>query len=219
MYLALMLIFLAVPTEKTRGRVRLVGAFAAVCAVAGGVMLAWYRLCSVAKGGSPYGGEQRDAHLLGQPLQFAAVMLETVNRKSWAWVESFIGKLGWLDVLLPEPLLLFCFGLLVVGTLTDSPPAPVRAWTRLCAAGAFLSATAGICFIMYRVWTPGAAETINGIQGRYFTPAAPAMALLLGNRRVRIDAAPATVTRLLALLSAITLGVTLGLVRRRYYGV
>jgi uncharacterized membrane protein len=218
MYLALMLIFLAVPTEKTGGRARLVGAFAAVCAFAAGAMLAWHRLCAVRKGGSPYGGEAQDVHVIGRPLHFLAVMLEAANHKSWAWVESFIGKLGWLDVLLPEPLLLFCFGLLVVGTLTDSPPAPVRAWTRLCAAGAFLSATAGICFVLYRVWTPVAADTILGVQGRYFTPVAPAVALLLANRRVHIEAAPATVTRLFALLSAITLAITLACVRNRYYG-
>jgi hypothetical protein len=81
-----------------------------------------------------------------------------------------------------------------------------------------LAATAAAAVIasQYVIFTPYGADSVEGVQGRYFLPLVPVAALALG--RPRRDGPPRALPWLLAAWTVLVLALTLRAVLRRYYG-
>lgn len=96
----------------------------------------------------------------------------------WAvYWRQFIGSLGWLDTPLPDwftYLAALALGAAFCGSL--ALPTPQRSWLPL---GLTLLGTAAVFGAQYLTWTRPFAPLVDGVQGRYFLPLAPFLALSL----------------------------------------
>jgi hypothetical protein len=157
---------------------------------------------------------------LAHPLVATEAVLADLADHGGRYLGELVGKLGWLDTPLPGALvaayLLVLAALLVAG---GEPGLAVPLAHRLAAGGAFAATVLAIGASQYLVWTPvGASRIPDGIQGRYFLPAALALAWAV-HRAPRGEGAwrralPWALGAFVALAAAVTLRV----VWRRYYG-
>ena len=157
---------------------------------------------------------------LANPLTVLEAAIVDYGAHAARYLGELVGKLGWLDTVLPAPLLVGYLLLLLALLLVDGEPAVAVSSRQRVAVLALLAATlAGISASQYLVWTPvGSARIPDGIQGRYFLPAALALAWL-GHRAPRGDLAwrrwmPWLMSAVLVLVAAVTLWT----VWQRYYG-
>jgi uncharacterized membrane protein len=102
--------------------------------------------------------------------------------RGFDYVRQAIGRLGLLDVWLPEPVVWVELALLLLCTWTAGAVAPR---IRMTAAIISLLTLAGIALSAYLGWTPPCAQRIDGLQGRYLLPIAPVMAGVIGSAIIR----------------------------------
>jgi hypothetical protein len=117
-------------------------------------------------------------YMLVEPLLFPRLLLSLFTDYGFQLWQQFIGVLGWLDAPLAGwtyPVLTALLAASFVGPLGAD-----RATGRRIALACALT-VAGYCFavvfIWFLVWTAINATQIDGVQGRYFVPALPALAL------------------------------------------
>jgi uncharacterized membrane protein len=125
------------------------------------------------------------AHIFRHPFDTLPIAWRTLTQYSGNYFYEFIGVLGWLDTQLPK---WFVGGVWVALAavylgVCASAPGP-RPWLPLVIA----VAGSGMVFgAQYLTWTPPLAPLVDGVQGRYFIPLAPLLALGLpaGPRLIR----------------------------------
>lgn len=155
---------------------------------------------------------------LADPLRVAGILAEDYLLRSDRYVAQIVGQLGWLDTNLPRPLLWGYAILLGVLVLLDGRRAvAVRPWQRTLLILVALATLGLVSASQYAAWTPYGADYVEGIQGRYFLPLAPAAAWIVHSRRFGAD--PARLDLVLPWLSLLSLGVAFWAVLERYYGV
>jgi uncharacterized membrane protein len=147
------------------------------------------------------------------PFRVVGEVAVDAIRNGPRYAAQFIGRLGWLDTPLPIPMVLGYFGFLVVFTFVDAgPEATVRRWQRAVLAVASALSIVAIGAAMYVL-----VGRIEGIQGRYYHPVALAAVWVLHTERWG-RAWPMSRKRLVtALLTAVSLVVTLATLITRYY--
>jgi uncharacterized membrane protein len=100
------------------------------------------------------------------------------------YLETFIGRLGWLVVFLPVWLVVWYWLMLIIVSLSLSGKTSLPGWRgRLIMLGLWIIGVAGIDYYMYIHWTPLKQDFVEGIQGRYFIPLVPLVFLFFVNRR------------------------------------
>jgi uncharacterized membrane protein len=115
--------------------------------------------------------------MLQQPWHFPRVLMGTLQQSGELW-RQLIGVLGLFDVVLRIWVYPMLTALLLASWVTpvDLP----RGVRRRLILAAVMTASAyifAIFAIFYLVWTPVRAEEIWGVQGRYFIPALPLLAI------------------------------------------
>jgi uncharacterized membrane protein len=223
-YLLLPSLVLLIPLAGQKGRrrtaalVTLIGAVAAV-SLAGAGLSGWAARRAYTPLRPEIGADLalQTAEILHHPVRFLGLAAVDAVRHASIYAIQFVGNLGWLDTPLPAPVLLGYALLLLALALVDGAPhfalaAPGRLLVAGIAAGTFLAIAAS----QYLLWTPVAASYVDGIQGRYLLPLAPAAALLFLNRRFArdLDRLGAWLAATAALVTVVSL-VRVGL---RYYG-
>jgi uncharacterized membrane protein len=227
MYLAPLLLLLAVPPKKAGGWKRLLVIFGAIGL--GAVLLEMGWLSTLGGGGgsaapagdaSQHYGTQHDV-VFGHPLHFIFVMLHNFTYKGFWYMETFIGQPGWLDVHLPPPAIYIFFFALTLACLTADTPASVAVgrWPRLLAGSAFFATMTTFSYAMYLSYTAVASEWIEGIQGRYFLPLVPTAAVVLATRKLRIDADPKSIWRAVYAYCGAGAALLVYCVADRYFGL
>jgi len=141
---------------------------------------------------SPLSGQP--AELIGRQLAFLMGDLAGIPGLIWRtlaelhgfYFRTLFGRFGWLDTAVPPSLLVLVWAIFLLSLFNDSrgPVRPVGGWTRLAVLGGLVVSLAGILLSLYVLWTPvkvGAIGTpvVIGVQGRYFIPFLPFVALLL----------------------------------------
>lgn len=118
--------------------------------------------------------------MLGNPLHFPQLVLGTLPGLPEIW-RQLIGVLGLFDTVL-RPWAYPAISLLAVLACLSS--IDVSGGTRLRVALVGLAVAAAyivaVFLIFYMVWTPITADQVWGVQGRYFLPALPVLAVALG---------------------------------------
>jgi hypothetical protein len=160
----------------------------------------------------------RDALL--EPGRVARLFVNDVLQHGLRYLAQAIGaQLGWLDTRVPWwAVSLYGAMLAVLGALDADPAVAPTRWQRVTLGVVVVTALVAMVASQYAVFTPYRAALIEGVQGRYFLPLAPAAALLIQSRRgagrVELDryagwvAAPVEIGLAAALVAA----------ARRYYG-
>ncbi|HJX27144.1 MAG TPA: DUF2142 domain-containing protein, partial [Thermoanaerobaculia bacterium] len=152
------------------------------------------------------------------PPRVAWILIRDSLQQGDRYLAQMVGQLGWLDVNLPKPFL-WSF-LVVLGLLAfcdGRREVVVRPWQRAFLGLIAVATVALVSAAQYATWTPYGADFLEGVQGRYYLPLAPAAAWLLHHRRFQAD--PALLNRLSPLFSVLSAIFALWLVLRRYYGV
>ena len=126
-------------------------------------------------------------HILGSPLNYAAIILRSCLIEGRTWIrQTFGGNLGWIAVNVFMPciliyLLLFIYtGLSVRGDMTGRD--------RLIIVLTDLIIFFIVLTTEYVQWTSYKGEIIEGVQGRYFLPLIPVSFLCLSNDRLKLPA-------------------------------
>ena len=157
-------------------------------------------------------------HALLHPFDFLQVLAnDYLIHGSW-YLAQFVGQLGWLDTRLPMAFLLTYLGVLLALLLADAGPGlEVRPRQRWLAASLTFAAMALISASQYAAWTPLGARAIEGIQGRYFIPLAPAAMWIFHSRALVERAAFRNPGPLLAGFSLLSFGISLWALVTRFY--
>lgn len=155
--------------------------------------------------------------VLSHPLQFVATLGRTFRQDGLALASQFVGVFGWLDTPLPGFWVGTTWGmLLALAGFPVTSEGRLQQWQRLVLAIAALSSMVVLCGLAY-LWNFVAAETIGGLQGRYFIPIVPVLGLVLSNRRLRLPTR--LVSRLLVGYWCVLLMLTLVVLGDRYYNL
>lgn len=120
------------------------------------------------------------ALVLHHPFYFGQVVGNSLVRDLWMLVRSFVGWLGWMEPSVPIPFILLY--LVAMGLACQPSPgdptaprlAKPTAVVLLCAGAAMLL----VAVLNYLFWDSVGMRHIDGTQGRYFFPVAPAIILL-----------------------------------------
>jgi uncharacterized membrane protein/tetratricopeptide (TPR) repeat protein len=155
------------------------------------------------------------------PKEFLFVILRTA-RDSKLYVEEFIGWLGFADIRLPE--WAYILGLAVLAGVFAAEfgsRSGVKGRQVLVAGGVAALVSLTVLVIMHLTWDPVGAKSV-GLQGRYFIPVGPLVALAAGRlldtlARTSLDKAERVVR--VAATGAVPLILVVGLyrVQERFY--
>lgn len=125
--------------------------------------------------------------IIKHPFNFLRVVIRSFGLYFGDLFLTYIGRLGWLDTVLPLFIYITYPILALFSVLVDHEEGiKFKLWERLLSAVIpgliyfFIAAIMYIFFLHYK--TP----TIEGIQGRYFIPAVPLLALLFYNQRIHL---------------------------------
>lgn len=154
---------------------------------------------------------------LAHPFRVAGIIADNYLHLGLRYIAQIVGQLGWLDVNLPKPLLwgysVLLGGLLLFDTRRDLA---VHGWQRIVLSLLAVATAALVSAAQYALWTPYGASYVEGVQGRYFLPLAPAAAWIFYSRRFAVQ--PALLDRLMPWLSLLALSVAVWTLLHRYYG-
>lgn len=130
--------------------------------------------------------ESPPARILGlfrDPMSFLHLLVRSFEAYGGFYLESMIGRLGWLDIRLPTGTLTMGLTLLMAAFVADgleknTLSAPARAMFAL----AIIAYVMGTIVLLWAAWTPPGSLLLFGVQGRYFIPMLPAIAMILGTQ-------------------------------------
>ncbi|HSU67488.1 MAG TPA: DUF2142 domain-containing protein [Tepidisphaeraceae bacterium] len=137
---------------------------------------------------SPHGQVE---YLRSDPAAAIAVPATTFVHDGWLLFRSFVGRLGSMDTPLWPPFLVLYFVALVLACWPSqvAPFLSPRWVVPLVLACTALSIEA-VALLNYIYWTPVGARTIEGMQGRYFLPVAPALLIACRSLFSRLPPSP-----------------------------
>jgi uncharacterized membrane protein len=156
--------------------------------------------------------------LVQSPFKLLTIAQLTWHAHASEFATGFIGKLGWLDVDLPQAYRSSAYVVLGLAALSCMArgrwklPTPS---TCVATLGIVIS-VAGILMAQYLTWTLPGRLVIEGVQGRYFLPPAIMLAALLPARGIS-RSWPSQLEWPVLAFPIITLPVTVHAVVLRYY--
>jgi len=182
-YAPLALATLAIPSSRFASRAAQLGGVAAVAGAAACAAGLWFlvlrglELPRLTYAADP---DAQLAWILAHPLDAALVPLRTAILRAGAWLRTFVGVLGSLDVPLPAPVYATHAVVLAgVAALDGGPRSPVRGAARAALLGAAALSGLAVLLLAYVGWTRPGDGAVRHVQGRYFIPLAPFAAAAL----------------------------------------
>ena len=190
---------------------------------ASGLAWAWIasRLVLVPFGLIGANAPEQIRRLLAHPSLIFPLIRNTMRYQWDLYIESFVGKLGWLDLKLPWSYILLAVCDLAVAALaclTIATGRRRRIIYRIIVLVALITSIAALFAVLYVSWTPVGNFIVDGIQGRYFIPLAFFLAALISIGAQPVSRPVATACKLLvAAFPMITMPVVLLGIVSRYY--
>ena len=212
-YIVLSILLLLYPGRSMRARL------AAVMTV-GACVTAWAYLVSDLAPFSAAPGADPHAQIesaLANPARVAWILWRSINI---GFVETLVGRLGWLDTRLPIPFIAASIAMLGVAAIAtaglrhERPPETVAVLAILLAAAAGLILLLGTLYVM---WTAPGMISIPGVQGRYFIPLAMLIAAAIPAAKTRLAVLLARRPLVVGAFLPISIFVTTVAIIQRYY--
>ncbi len=112
------------------------------------------------------------------PIEFIGTLGNSFITHDYTYITSFIGKIGWTSIIVPHFILFTFAAILIIATLytNTSPVKLTESWeNKVPAIMLFAGAVTilSIYGVLYLTFTPVGKNIVEGVQGRYFIPAAP----------------------------------------------
>lgn len=118
------------------------------------------------------------AFLLGKPLAIVTIAKETLGKWGVSYLHQMVGFLGWHDAPITVAGQAILLTLIMVTFVLDAPSAPFGR-ARLVTLLGLLASVGAIFASLFIATNPvGSLRPIEGVQGRYFLPLLPFLALL-----------------------------------------
>jgi uncharacterized membrane protein len=117
------------------------------------------------------------------PGAFADALQRDLRRRAFEYWRQAVGRLGWLNLRLPE-WITSGFALVLAAALccaSPNEPQP-RAWQRWLLGIAAVAGVVGVALMLYATFNGVGSRHVRGVQGRYFIPLLALMAFALSNR-------------------------------------
>lgn len=123
--------------------------------------------------------------ILKHPGMFWHRAKQDVAQSAFEYWEQFVGRLGWLNIILPFWVPIGFALILPLGIFLGprDPPGPLW-WQRLALAVAFVGAILGVQLVLYLTFNGVGSPFILGMQGRYFTVPAVLATFAFANSRL-----------------------------------
>jgi uncharacterized membrane protein len=180
---------LLVPRARWRDAGWQLGTLGATCAAAVVTFALWQRFGATSAETSPLVAADYAAnvhYLLHAPHVFLDRLGASLKLNWWFYIDSFVGRLGWLDVYLWPPAVVAYAGALVVAALA-APAPPALTWPRRGLCLGIAGGLVGVTFLVFWVVATPVRITdfamgtsyIEGVQGRYFIPYALPLAFVV----------------------------------------
>jgi uncharacterized membrane protein len=149
---------------------------------------------------------------------YLEMLARTASHQFRALSWQFIGIFGWLDAPLPGVLVLVGFCLLAFCGLFESrQDVELRYRDKLILASYAIGTSALVATMVYMSWSSVGATEVEGLQGRYFIPVAPAFFALLHNRSTRLPGWASQLPRIMTVgIITLLLAATVTLAHRYY---
>jgi len=150
--------------------------------------------------------------LKADPTRAVTLVTHSLAQNPWFW-RQMIGVLGWLTIVLPSWMYSLWTGVLALvalALLVEAGPEPRPKLAVAGLLGVGLSAWA-IMLAQYLGWTEVGATLIDGVQGRYFLPLLPFLAVATPCLRPLRLPCLAAVPLAAGALGAVTVPVTVAL--------
>jgi uncharacterized membrane protein len=224
-YLLLVLAYFLIPPERLGGWKRYLGVFALVAAcelmTAGAWGLAVRDVYSPVVPGKSDPRAQLH-HVLAHPGEFLRAVLRSSTVDAPGTLREYLGVLGMLDTPMPGPLLVL-EGLLIVGTalLAFGPPGTVRRRQALVALTTALLTYLSLLTAIHLNWDKVGATSSIDVQGRYYIPLGPLVAVALAWLGQGLPAGVSRLRKAVPVLAAAAvpcfLGMALAVLYQRYF--
>jgi uncharacterized membrane protein (UPF0136 family) len=117
--------------------------------------------------------------IVEHPATMLKAIVLTIRLKGWEIAKQFIGVFGWAD--LPLPSWVICGSILVLLAVVLIVAANYRKLvpsTLMVGGMTVLALSLAVFMAGYVMWNPPGAQEVSKIQGRYFLPALPVLALV-----------------------------------------
>ena len=127
--------------------------------------------------------------LISHPFSFPFTLTNTIlsTKILSNIIISFVGRLGWGAVILPNWLITIYIFILGLTSLLDKTDILINLKQKIIIFMTFLIVTIFICLSMYITGTPVGQNTIGSLDGRYLIPIAPLLFLLFYNNKIKFD--------------------------------
>ncbi len=185
-YLPLAGLIFVIPISRL-GRPRRLATILVVLALANiGPLILWARqtpgLNTITYPGNPDVSPHRQFEfLVGHPKALLLIPIASAQRDGLLVVLSFVGRLGWLNVQLSQVFIVIYLALLLIACRPGkTEPAFRRPWlVAAVSAAAVVAGTEAVLLLLDLIWTSVGSLRVDGLQGRYFIPIAPALLLFV----------------------------------------
>ncbi len=206
-YLPLILLLFIIPKEKFKNEKKIKNIFI-IGAIAVVLNLIWLMVAGIYL--SHF--RERDSSIqvisiLTNPIKYLQNCLYTVNLNGQEYIYSmFGGELGWGELVQLNSIVpyILCFILIWITitdqTIKDKFKLYQKVWITIAAI-----AVVGLIFTsLYVQWTTIGSDSVLGIQGRYFIPILPLVALLIGSQlKVKTDYSDENTCKTIAIIGVV----------------
>ena len=206
-YLPLILLLFIIPKEKFKNEKKIKNIFI-IGAIAVVLNLIWLMVAGIYLSHFREGDSSIQViSILTNPIKYLQNCLYTVNLNGQEYIYSmFGGELGWGELVQLNSIVpyILCFILIWITitdqTIKDKFKLYQKVWITIAAI-----AVVGLIFTsLYVQWTTIGSDSVLGIQGRYFIPILPLVALLIGSQlKVKTDYSDENTCKTIAIIGVV----------------
>jgi uncharacterized membrane protein len=126
--------------------------------------------------------------ILANPIQYGETIINTFAIFGKTMMVSFVGMLGWGEIMLPDQFVYFTFFMLFFVAITDHNENIIfKTYQKTILAATGISTILILLTLLYLSWTTVGSDLINGTAGRYFIPVAPIIFAIFINRKLNLQ--------------------------------